>query len=84
MVTLNDFREKGSVKDLLPNEREDYFKYLNFTYIDNLKASDFNILKFPRWSIISGYYAMHDIAKLFLGKKYNLKLSFPNVHAATI
>ena len=84
MVKINDFRQKGSIKDLLRSEKEDYFEYLQFTYKDNLNASEFNLIKFPRWSIISGYYAMHDLAKLFLGKKFELKLSSPNVHAATI
>ncbi|MFH1398483.1 MAG: hypothetical protein ABIG95_00025, partial [Candidatus Woesearchaeota archaeon] len=40
--------------------------------------------KFPRWSIISGYYAMHDVSKLFLAKQFNLKFSQPAVHGAVI
>ena len=84
MVKIHDFREKGSIRDLLPNEKKDYFEQLSFTYKDNLKASEFNLIKFPRWSIIAGYYAMHDLAKLYLGKNFELKLSAPNIHAATI
>lgn len=82
--TITYYKELGSIKELLPNEKEDYFTYLSSTYKDNTKASEYNLLKFPRWSIIAGYYAMHDIAKLFLGKNYNLKLTSPYVHAATI
>ena len=82
--TINHYKELGSIKELLPNEKEDYFKYLSSTYQDNLKASEFNVSQFPRWSIIASYYAMHDIAKLFLGKIYGLKLTSPHVHAATI
>jgi hypothetical protein len=84
VVKLIDFRKKGSIKDLLLNEKEDYINYLSFTYKDNLKASEYNLIKFPRWSIIAGYYAMHDLAKLYLGINFQLKLSSPNIHAATI
>ncbi len=38
---------------------------------------------FPRWSIISGYYAMHDITKLLIARKYRLKIDM-EVHATTI
>ncbi len=33
--------------------------------------------------MISGYCAMHDLAKLFLADKFNLKIDF-NVHETTI
>jgi len=42
-----------------------------------------NVDKFPRWSIISGYYAMHNIAKLFLAKKFRIKI-LKEVHSTTI
>jgi hypothetical protein len=42
-----------------------------------------NVDKFTRWSIISGYYAMHDIAKLFLAEKFRIKVS-KKVHSTTI
>ena len=38
---------------------------------------------YPRWSIISGYYAMHDITKLLLAKKFRLKVE-REVHATAI
>lgn len=81
---LEEYKGLGSIKDLPPSESEQYIEFLNSTYNDNLKASEFLLIKFPRWSIITGYYTMHDISKLFLAKKYNFKLSKPFVHAATI
>lgn len=84
MVSIEEYRQKGTIKDINPNEKQQYLNFLNDTYKDNVKASEFLLLKFPRWSIISGYYAMHDISKLFLGKNYNLKLNAPSVHVATI
>ncbi len=81
---IKDFKEQGSIKDLTPQEKEYYQTFLDTTYKDNIKASEFLLIKFPRWSIISGYYAMHDISKLHLAKTYNLKFSQPNMHAAVI
>lgn len=84
MVDLSGYRKLGAISDLPPNERAQYARFLKITYKDNLGASDFLLIKFPRWSIITGYYAMHDISKLYLAEKYNLKLSQPQVHSATI
>ncbi|MEM2933273.1 MAG: hypothetical protein QXK80_00520 [Candidatus Pacearchaeota archaeon] len=64
-------------------EREDYLRFFESTYKDNLETAIDNLRKHPRWSIISGYYAMHDLAKLFLAKKYSLKI-VDRVHFATI
>ena len=84
MINLDYYRKEGGVKDLVPNEKEQYISFLNVTYEDNLKASEFLLIKFPRWCIISGYYAMHDISKLYLARRYGLKFSQPKVHAAVI
>lgn len=65
-------------------EREIWIKFHEFAYRDDLKLSEKIKDSNPRWSIISGYYAMHDIAKLYLGKIYNLKISGENVHKQTI
>jgi hypothetical protein len=64
-------------------EKESYCSFLTFTWQDNFKACRFNLKKFPRWSIIAGYYAMHDLAKLFLAKNFGLKIT-KRVHYATI
>lgn len=81
---LEAFRQQGSIKDLIPQEKEYYLTFLRYTYLDNIKASDFLLIKYPRWSIISSYYAMHDISKLFLAEKFNLKFSSPEIHVAVI
>ncbi|MBW2989451.1 hypothetical protein KY358_03980 [Candidatus Woesearchaeota archaeon] len=82
--SMQEFRDLGSIKDLAPNEKQAYLPFLESAYSENIKVSEFLLIKFPRWSIISGYYAMHDISKLFLAKRYGLKLGSPNVHAAVI
>ncbi|OGM03143.1 hypothetical protein A3K72_00420 [Candidatus Woesearchaeota archaeon RBG_13_36_6] len=82
--SLQGYREQGTVRDLTPQEKGYYQTFLETTYKDNLKASDFLLVKFPRWSIISGYYTMHDISKLYLAKQFNLKFSQPEVHGAVI
>lgn len=61
-------------------------RYLDFfekSYKDNLEHSKFVKKDFPRWSIISGYYAMHDITKLLISNMYGIKIEY-EVHATTI
>ena len=65
-------------------ERNNYLSFHEHSYQDNLNHAEKNMLEFPRWSVISGYYAMHDVTKLFLAKQYNLKVSAPDIHTKTI
>ena len=81
---IKHYRELGSIRDIAPNEKKSYISFLETVYKDDIDASEFLLIKYPRWSIISGYYAMRDSSKLLLAKKYNLKLSQPSVHAAVI
>jgi len=81
---LKDYKEQGTVKDITPEEKEYYEKFLEENYKDNMVASEYLAIKHPRWSVISGYYAMHDVSKLYLAKQFNLKFSFPEIHAAVI
>lgn len=69
---------------LSPQERENYLAFHKTAYLDDLKHSEEVVLKFPRWSIISGYYAMHDVTKLFLAAKFTTKITSPNIHEKTI
>jgi len=64
-------------------ELDRYVNFFESSYKDNLKHSEANLTKFPRWAIISGYYAMHDITKLLLAKKFRIKIKY-EVHATTI
>ena len=75
--------EEEIIVKLSEIEKEDYCSFLSYTWKDNLKACEANLKKFPRWSIIAGYYAMHDLAKLFLAKNFNLKIT-KRVHFATV
>ncbi len=79
---FEQFMKEGIIIHLQDTEKHDYISFLKHTWQDNLDASKFNLIKFPRWSIIAGYYAMHDMAKLFLAKEFNLKIT-QRVHTAT-
>lgn len=69
---------------LAATEQESYIDFHRRAFEEDLKHAEKNLLEFPRWSIISGYYAMHDVTKLFLAKRYNIKLSSPEIHAKAI
>jgi len=74
-----------NIGEVLPaTEQKNYIQFHEQAYEEDLKHAEHNSLKFPRWSIISGYYAMHDITKLFLAKKFNIKIVSPDIHAKTI
>ena len=71
-------------QDLPVTERENYLLFHHDAYKEDLRHAEDTVLKFPRWSTISGYYAMHDLTKYFLALKLNIKVSSPNIHAKTI
>ena len=71
------------ISRLIETERSRYLNFFSKSYRENFEHCKFNLKKFPRWSIISGYYAMHDITKLFLADKFNIKINF-KVHKTTI
>lgn len=70
--------------ELPATEKEDYIDFHKKAFEEDLKHAEKNLLEFPRWSIISGYYAMHDITKLFLAKKFNIKITSPEIHRKTV
>ncbi len=80
---ISQYLKKGEIHNIFREEKERYLHFLSNAYKENLEHSKDNLIKFPRWAIISGYYAMHDLAKLFLADKFNLKINF-NVHKITI
>lgn len=84
MSLFEEFLSKGIIVKLAETERQDYIKFFEHTYKDNIKAAHDNLEAHPRWAIIAGYYAMHDIAKLFLARRFSLKIGEKRVHLATI
>lgn len=83
MVKLETLASEGKIEKISELELERYVNFFENSYKDNLEHSKANIEKFPRWSIISGYYAMHDITKLLLAKKFRIKVA-KEVHATAI
>ncbi|MBI3623111.1 hypothetical protein HY212_03470 [Candidatus Pacearchaeota archaeon] len=83
MVKIENLINEGKISKISELEIERYVNFFENSYKNNLKHSKANLKSFPRWSTISGYYAMHDITKLLLAKKFRLKIEF-EVHATTI
>ena len=80
----NDYIELGSIKELDPTDRPFYLEFLKKSYKEDFENSKNVLISSPKWSIISGYYAMHNITKYYLALKYNKKIGLPDVHEATI
>ncbi len=83
MVQINTLLKEGKISRIGEFEIGRYINFFENSYQDNLEHCKKNIGEFPRWSIISGYYAMHDITKLLFVKKFRIKVDF-EVHATTI
>src|SRR3989338_2671986 len=69
---------------LSETEKESYVEFHEIAFKDDINHAEKVIMLSPRWSIISGYYGMHDLTKLFLAKRYSVKLSSPNIHTKAI
>jgi len=83
MVKIESLMKEKRISKINEFEVGRYLNFFENSYKDNLEHSEANMTSFPRWSIISGYYAMHDITKLFLAKQFMIKIDF-NVHITTI
>jgi len=82
-MNLEFYFKMGFASRVIETELDRYINFFENTYKEDLEHCKFCLEKFPRWSIISGYYAMHDITKLFLVKNFRVKIDF-NVHKTTI
>lgn len=83
MTTIEDLAASGKISRINELERARYLLFYTVSHNDNIKHSIFVMDTFPRWSIISGYYAMHDATKLFIAKAYGYKID-EDVHSTTI
>lgn len=83
MVKIEILLKEGKIVKINELELTRYINFFENSYKDNLEHSKAITQNFPRWSIISGYYAMHDITKLLLAKNFRIKIEL-EVHATTI
>ena len=83
MPLIDDLVESGKISRINELEKERYLRFYSVSFKDDLEHCRFIVNDFPRWSIISGYYAMHDATKLFLAKTYGYKID-EDVHSTTI
>src|SRR3989344_1559583 len=83
MNKIDSLLKSGKISRIVETEKSRYLDFFSNSYKENLEHCKFNLTNFPRWSIISGCYAMHDITKLFLAKKFNIKVD-AKVHKTVI
>ncbi|MBT4539963.1 hypothetical protein HOC35_00470 [Candidatus Woesearchaeota archaeon] len=83
MVKIELLLNEKKISRIKETELSRYLDFYKESYTDNLNHATANVNNFPRWSIVSGYYAMHDISKLFIAKVYRFKID-REVHATTI
>jgi len=83
-MDYEDFVAEGTISQLSAIEQADYIKFHQDSYKEDLEVANKLSLISPRWTVIVGYYAMHDLTKLYLSSQHNLKLSQRGVHSAAI
>ncbi len=83
-LSYDDYLNQKSITELLDKEKKYYLEYLKNAYKEDLKHSKDTLFSSQKWSIIAGYYAMHNISKYYLALNYKKKISTPNIHEATI
>ena len=83
MVPIETLFKEEKISRISELELGRYVNFFENSYKDDLNHSKENLDKFPRWSIISGYYTMHYMSKLFLAKKFRIKIE-KEVHSTTI
>lgn len=83
-MEFDEFVKEGTIKQLSASEEKDYIDFHLSAYKEDIEVAEKLSLISPRWTIVAGYYAMHDITKLYLAEQHNLKLSQRGVHAAAI
>ena len=83
MVKIDILLKEGKISKISEFELNRYINFFENSYKDNLEHSKANLKNFSRWSVISGYYAMHDITKLLFAKQFRIKIEL-EVHATTI
>ncbi|MGM5485438.1 MAG: hypothetical protein ACQEP1_06225 [Nanobdellota archaeon] len=79
-VKMQNYEEIGLTRE----ESKRWIDFHSSAYKEDREMSDKIMTDSPRWSIIIGYYAMHNISKLYLAKVHNLKVTGESVHAKTI
>jgi hypothetical protein len=84
MLTIENLIADDKISRISHYEKPRYINFFETTYKDDLELCKFVLEKHPRWSIISGYYAMHDVTKLFLAMNYGYKVHDIDVHSTTI
>lgn len=65
-------------------DRSRWIQFHDAAYKEDQKMSEELLIKSPRWSVITAYYAMHDISKLYLAKIHDIKVVGKDVHEQTI
>ncbi len=61
-LKYEDFVKAGTIRNLPGIERDDYVKFYEDLWKEDYEICRDLVEKSPRWSIISSYYAMHNLA----------------------
>ena len=76
---IEQFKTEGLLCDLSPTENKEYREFLDWALADKIQSAEAALQKKPEDSIALNFYAMQDVLKLFLLKKYTVKITVKEV-----
>ncbi len=77
------YLKRWLISKIVETELQRYLSFFEPSYKENRDCAKYLTEIFPHWSMIAGYYAMHDLTKLFLAKQFLIKVEL-KVHKTTI
>ena len=72
---IAEYKAQGILCELNQADKDKYIAFLECTIIDKLETAEKTIKKKPWDSITLGFYAIHDMTRLYLIKKYNVQIT---------
>ncbi len=83
-LSYEDFVRIGTIRRLPEVEKKRYLEFHERIWKEDYEVGKSLIKISPRWAIVAGYYAMHNLSKFFLARSFGIKISGKFVHAATV
>jgi len=72
-LSYDDFVRMKVIRKLPEIEKKAYLAFHEKIWKEDFETGKSLIKISPRWAVIEGYYSMHNLAKLFLAEKFNIK-----------
>lgn len=78
---MKEFNDRNCQYQILDKkEKQKYLDYYECAYKEDMEALKRVLFISPRWTVIIGYCAMHNIVRYYSGKEHNINVMPPSLH----